>query len=360
MSAALFEPLQLGAITVPNRIFMAPLTRIRATREHVPTELMATYYAQRASAGLIIAECTMIAPKQSAFLTEPGIYSEEQIAAWKLTTDAVHAKGGRIILQIWHGGRAAVPMNSDGEQNVSASALKISTHVGAEFNPTGEKIDNALPRALTDEEIKGVVAQFAQAAKNAIAAGFDGVEIHGANGYLIDQFMRTSSNTREGPYGGSVENRLRFLFEVVEATGKAIGFDRVGLRISPINSYNDMKDQDPIALTQAICEGLNRFNIAFLHVMRADFFQAQQGDVLGTARKYFKNAIVTNMGYTGEEAEAAVASKAVDAVAFGTKFLANPDLPERIRTKAALNDMRPQFFYANGAEGYTDYPALSN
>lgn len=359
---ALFTPLTAGALKLRNRILMAPLTRCRATLDHIPTDHMVTYYAQRASAGLIIAECTMVQENQSAFLAEPGIYNEKQIAGWKKVTDAVHAQGGLIILQIWHGGRAAVPLNSNNTPNVAPSAIAIPNHVGAEFTATGEKIDNALPRALTEEEIPEIVALFAQAAKNAIAAGFDGIEVHGANGYLIDEFWRSSANKRENSkYGGSIENRARFMLEVVEACSKAIGADRVGIRLSPINSYNGMVDEDPIALTEYTTKELAKLNIAFIHVMRADFFQAQKGDVLTAARKNFPGVIIANMGYDAEEANAAIESKLIDAVAFGTKFLANPDLPARFAAKAPLNDMRPQFFYARTeAEGYTDYPSLTN
>lgn len=359
---ALFEPLQVGDLTLKNRIVMAPLTRCRATEHtHIPTEPMVTYYAQRASAGLIIAEATMVAANQSAFRAEPGIYSAEQIAAWKTVTDAVHAQGGLIILQIWHGGRSCVPLNSGGERNVAPSAIRITHGVDGQFNPTGEKIDHAEPRELTEEEIPGIIALFAQAAKNAIAAGFDGVEVHGANGYLIDQFWRSSSNQRkEGRYSGAtVETRSQFLLDVVKAVAGAIGKGRVGVRLSPLNSYNDERDEDPIGLTRYALTQLNDLGIAFVHMMRADFFGVQKGDVVTVARELFKGgAVFVNMGYEPEEAESTVASKAVDVVAFGTKFLANPDLPRRIQLKAPLNPLRPQFFYSAGAEGYTDYPAL--
>lgn len=356
---SMFTPLKLGAVTVPNRFLMAPLTRCRATVDgHVPTDIMVEYYAQRASAGLIIAEATMIQDKQSAFYAEPGIYSAEQIAAWRKVTDAVHAKGGLIFLQIWHGGRACVAVNH-GEPTVAPSAIRIAAHgVQPEFNKLGEKIDYTEPRALELEEIPAIVGLYAKAATNAMEAGFDGVEIHGANGYLLDQFWRASANQRTDKYGGSVENRQRLMLEVVDAVCKAIGADRVGLRLSPLNSFNEMKDEDPIGLTEALCAELATRGLAFLHMMRADFFQAQTGDVLTAARKHFKGPIVANMGYTPEEAEEQVKSGLIDAVAFGTKFISNPDLPERVKAGAELAAFDAKTFYTREVEGYTTYPAM--
>ncbi|MDR7307634.1 alkene reductase [Rhodoferax saidenbachensis] len=350
----LFNPLKLGALTLPNRILLAPLTRTRADAGHMPNALMAEYYAQRASGGLLITECTMVAPGTSAFINEPGIYSDAQIAAWKQVTQAVHAKGGRIFMQIWHAGRAAHPDINGGVPTVSSSATAAEGDI---HTPNG-KVPHAVPRALTAEEIPALVAAYAQGAKNAIAAGFDGVEVHGANGYLIDQFLRDTPNQRTDAYGGSLENRARFLFEVLTAVTAAIGADKVGLRLSPLNSYNSMKDSDPLAFIGFLAEKLNAFNLAYLHVMRADFFGAQQGDVLTVAREKYKGVIVGNMGYTGEEAEAAIAAGTLDAVAFGTAFLANPDLPARIKTKAPLNTPDQTTFYSPGAKGYTDYPTL--
>ena len=350
----LFNPLKLGALTLPNRIILAPLTRTRAGAEHLPNDLMAEYYAQRASGGLLITECTMILENTSAFYAEPGIYSAAQIEGWKKTTAAVHAKGGRIFMQIWHPGRAAHPDLNGGHRTVSSSAIAIEGDIQT---PAG-KVPHAVPQALETAEIAGVVAAFAQAAKNAIAAGFDGVEIHGANGYLIDQFLRDGSNQRTDAYGGSLDNRARFLFEVLTAVSAAIGSDRVGLRLSPLNSYNSMKDSDPVALTAFLAEKLNAFNLAYLHLMRADFFGLQKADVVPVAREKFKGVLIGNMGYTSDEAEAAIADGKLDAVAFGTAFLANPDLPERIAAKAALNAPDSSTFYTPGAKGYTDYPAL--
>ncbi|MFZ1389340.1 MAG: alkene reductase [Thiolinea sp.] len=350
----LLEPMRLGDLTLANRAIMAPLTRARAGLEHLPNALMAEYYAQRASAGLIITECTMILPNTSAFIAEPGIYSAEQVEAWKQVTQAVHAKGGKIFLQIWHGGRASHPNMCNGQQPISASAIAIDGEI---HTPQG-KAANVVPRAVSDDEIPGLVKAFAQAARSAMQAGFDGVELHGANGYLIDQFLRDGSNKRTGNYGGSVENRARFLFEVLTAVSAEVGSERVGLRLSLLNSYNSMVDSDPMGLAKFLGERLNELNLAYVHVMRSDFFGVQQGDVLTPMREAYKGVIISNMGYSAEEAEQAIQAGHVDAVAFGTGFLANPDLPERIRTGAEWNTPNPATFYAPGPEGYTDYPAL--
>ncbi|MBI1772218.1 MAG: alkene reductase [Burkholderiales bacterium] len=350
----LFNPLQTGSVSLANRILMAPLTRARADAGHMPNALMAEYYSQRATAGLIVTECTMVAENTSAFHAEPGIYNAEQIAAWKVVTDAVHAKGGKIFMQIWHAGRAAVPAFNNGVENVGPSAIAIDSEV---HTPDG-KVPNAVPRELRLDEIPALVAAYAQGAKNAIAAGFDGVEVHGANGYLIDQFLRDSANTRTDSYGGSIENRARFLFEVLTAVSAAIGSDKVGLRLSPINSYNSMKDSDPLALISYLTTRLNEFNLAYLHLMRSDFFQAQTGDVLTIARANYKGVLIGNMGYNADEAAQAINNSTLDAVAFGTSFLANPDLPARIKQGAALNAPDAATFYTPGAKGYTDYPSL--
>jgi N-ethylmaleimide reductase len=350
----LFNPLQVGALNIPNRILLAPLTRTRAGTEHLPNDLMAEYYAQRASGGLLITECTMVMPNSSAFVAEPGIYSQEQIEGWKKTTAAVHAKGGRIFMQIWHAGRAAHPGINGGTPTVSSTA----TPVEGEIHTPAGKVPHAAAHVLTEAEIPAIVAAYAQAAKNAMEAGFDGVEVHGANGYLIDQFLRDGANQRTDGYGGSIEKRARFLFEVLTAVTAAIGADRVGLRLSPLNSYNSMIDSDPIALIGFLADKLNAYKLAYLHVMRADFFQAQKGDVMTVARDKYKGVLVGNMGYTPAEAEQAITEGKLDAVAFGTSFLANPDLPERIKAGAALNTPDASTFYSPGAKGYTDYPTM--
>ncbi len=356
MSSSLFEPLQAGANWLPNRILMAPLTRCRAEADHVPGPLMAEYYAQRASAGLLIAEATMAMPGNSAFWMEPGIHSEAQVAGWKLTTDAVHDAGGRIFLQLWHGGRACHPLLNGGALPVAPSPLAILND--EVHTPEGKK-PHVVPRELRDDEIPGIIEGFRKAARHAKAAGFDGIEVHGANGYLLDSFLRDGSNQRSGPYGGSLENRARLLLEVVEAVSSVWGPDHVGLRISPLNSYNSMIDSDPVGLATWLAKRLNDSHLAYLHVMRGDFFQQQTGDVLTPIREHYRGVLVANMGYSPGEAESAIASGLVDAVAFGTAFLANPDLPARIRAGAPLNAPDPSTFYSPGPAGYTDYPALS-
>jgi N-ethylmaleimide reductase len=316
---------------------------------------MAEYYAQRASAGLIIAEATMVMEGNSSFWMEPGIYSDAQVKGWKAVTDAVHAKGGQIVLQLWHGGRACHPLLNGGAQPVAPSALPIT---GDEVHTPEGKKPYVTPRELRDDEIPGIVAGFKKAAENAKAAGFDGVEVHGANGYLLDEFLRDGANKRSGPYGGSIENRARLMLEVLDAAISVWGADRVGLRISPLNSYNSMIDSDPVAITTYIAEQASARRIAYLHVMRSDFFQAQQGDVVTPARQHFQGVLISNMGYTADEAEQAITEGKLDAVAFGTSFLANPDLPARIAAKAELNAPDASKFYTPGPAGYTDYPAL--
>lgn len=354
---SLFTPVTLGTLTLPNRILMAPLTRCRADADHVPTPLMAEYYAQRASAGLIVAEATMVLEGNSAFGgREPGIYSEAQGKAWKKVTDAVHAKGGKIILQLWHGGRACHSLLNAGAQPVGPSAIPIAND--EIHTPEGKK-PYETPRALRDDELPAIVAGFRLAAQNAIGAGFDGVEVHGANGYLLDQFLRDGSNHRTGPYGGSLENRARLLLEVVDAVVSVWGAGRVGVRISPVNSFNDMKDSDPVGLTRHIAEQLDRRGIAFLHVMRADFFGIQKADVIAAARGAFKGALVGNMGYTPAEAAQAVTDGTLAAIAFGHHYVSNPDLVERVRAGALLVEPDGKTLYSPGAKGYTDYPPMA-
>lgn len=354
--ASLFSPVSLGSLSLPNRILMAPLTRCRADADHVPTAIMAEYYAQRASAGLLIAEATMAIEGNSAFGgREPGIHSAAQVVGWKNVTAAVHAKGGRIALQIWHGGRACHSLLNNGRQPVAPSPLRITndeTHT-----PQGKK-PYEIPRELRDDELPGIVAGFRHAAQNALAAGFDAVEVHGANGYLLDEFLRDGSNQRKGPYGGPIENRARLLLEVVDATIGVWGADRVGVRISPLNSYNDMKDSDPVALTSYVAAQLDQRGIAYLHVMRGDFFGLQKGDVVTPARAAFKGALVGNMGYGPAEAAQAVSDGTYAAVTFGHHFISNPDLVARIRSGAALVEPDARTFYTQDAHGYIDYPTL--
>ncbi|EKE76606.1 alkene reductase [Gallaecimonas xiamenensis] len=353
-TAALFSPVTLGQLTLPNRFTMAPLTRCRAPG-HQPNALMAQYYGQRASAGLLISECTMVSPQTSAFGDDPGIYEDSQVQGWRQTAEAVHKEGGRIFMQIWHAGRAAHPLLNDGREAVAPSAIAIDdvTHT-----PQGKQ-PYTVPRALTEGEIADIVADFRRGAANAIAAGFDGVEIHAANGYLIDQFLRDGANQRTDRYGGSLENRARFLTEILDAVCSEIGSHRVGVRLSPLNSFNGMKDSDPIAWTTFLAKHLNGFNLAYLHLMRSDFFGLQQGDVVSVARQHYRGHLMLNMGYSPEEAAQTLAANQADSVAFGTGFLANPDLPARVKAGAPLNAPKPDSFYTPGPEGYTDYPAMA-
>lgn len=351
----LFTPVQLGAVTLNNRVLMAPLTRCRADDDHVPTTLMAEHYAQRASSGLIIAEATMAMEGCSAFWREPGIYSEAQVSGWKKVTDAVHARGGKIFLQIWHGGRACHPLLNDGRQPVAPSAIAITND--EVHTPEGKKA-YTVPRELLDDEIPAIIEGFRAAAENAKRAGFDGVEVHGANGYLLDEFLRDGANRREGPYGGPIENRARLLLEVIETVAEVWGSDRVGVRLSPLNSYNSMKDSDPVGLITWLAKRLSDYNLAYLHLMRSDFLGEQNADVVTPAREHYRGNLILNMGYSGDEATKAVQSGQAEAVAFGVPFIANPDLAERLENGAELNVADPSTFYSQGAEGYTDYPAL--
>jgi N-ethylmaleimide reductase len=353
----LFEQLKLGAITLSNRILMAPLTRCRAAENHIPSDLMATHYAQRASAGLIIAEATMAIEGNSAFWKEPGIYSDEQVAGWKKVTDAVHEKGGLIFLQIWHGGRACHPLLNDGAQPVAPSAIAITS--SEVRTPEGMK-PYVIPRELLLEELPIIVDGFKKAAENAKLAGFDGVEVHSANGYLLDEFLRDGSNKRTDKYGGSIENRARLMLEVLQAVCDVWGSDRVGIRISPLNSFNSMIDSDPVALSTWLAKRLNDFDLAYLHVMRADFYQQQTGDVLTPIRENYQGVLIGNMGYDAKEAEKAVATGKLDAVSFGVSFIANPDFPERIKVGGSLNQPNPETFYSFDEKGYTDYPFVED
>ncbi|MEO5340090.1 MAG: alkene reductase [Magnetococcus sp. MYC-9] len=341
---------------MPNRIVMAPLTRCRAEEGHLPGALIAEHYAQRAGAGLLIAEATMVMAGNSAFWHEPGIHSEEQVVGWQKTTRAVHDAGGRIFLQLWHGGRACHPLLNGGQQPVAPSPLAIPHE--QVYTPQGKQA-YVVPRVLADDELPPIVAGFKQAAANAKAAGFDGVEVHAANGYLLDQFLRDGTNQRgSGMYGGSVTNRARLLLEVVEAVGAVWGSHRVGVRISPLNSFNDMRDSDPIGLAIWLANRLNEHALAYLHVIRGDMFQQQTGDILTPIRTHYQGVLISNLGYTATEADAAIANGSVDAVAFGVPFLANPDLPARFRSGAPLNQADPDTFYSSGPAGYNDYPTL--
>lgn len=348
----LFESIQVGSTEAKNRFFMAPLTRCRATPEtNIPTDLMKEYYVQRASAGMLITEFTSIANDAVTFCTEPCIADDKQVAAWKEIVDAVHAADGKIFCQIAHGGRAAHPLNNNGKAGVAPSPIALTHPCDVGFNPTGEKQPFVEPPTeLTDEDASALVEAFRVAAKRAVKeAGFDGVEVHGANGYLIDQFLCETSNKRpdSSKYAGtSIETRSQFLKDVLTVVTEEVGSDKVGLRISPLNSYQDMnRGEKAEEEVRYIASMANDFNLAYLHVMRADFFGIQKGDVITPARETFKNTLVVNMGFTPEEAEEGISNGKFDVVAFGTKFLANPDLPSRVQKGVALNDPKPEHFY---------------
>jgi N-ethylmaleimide reductase len=355
---ALFQPFRLGGLELPNRIVMAPLTRNRAGAGNVPGPLAATYYRQRAGAGLLITEASQISPQGQGYQDTPGIHSPEQVAGWRKVTDAVHEAGGRIVIQLWHVGRVShVALQPGGAAPVAPSAItaKTKTFVNGGFAET------SAPRALRLDEIPGIIADYRRAAANAIAAGFDGVELHAANGYLIDQFLRDGANTRTDAYGGSIENRARFLLEVLEATIAEIGAERVGIRLSPVTPSNDIADSDPQALFAYLIPKIDALRPVYVHVVEGatggerDFGQPFD---YGALRRAFRGAYIVNNGYSGESAEAAVTSGAADLVAFGKAFISNPDLVERLRRGAPLNAPDIATFYGGGEKGYTDYPTL--
>ncbi|MBT9311556.1 alkene reductase [Leptothoe kymatousa] len=358
--AALFQPLKIGAISLPNRMIMAPLTRARSGPSRVPNDLMVEYYQQRASAGLIITEATQISEQAAGWVQTPGIYTAEQVAGWQKITQAVHQRGGKIVLQLWHTGRASHPdFQPQGALPVSASAIAPQGEI---HTPLGKKSFVA-PRPLTLEEIPAVIEDYATATQNAKAAGFDGVEIHGANGYLIDQFLRDGSNQRTDRYGGSVENRTRFLLEVTEAVVNAWSCDRVGVRLSPYVGFNDMHDSNPLATFTHVAKALSPYNLAYLHVIEAlpGHFMAAAGDVetaLPHLKQAFQGPTILNGGYDATTGAAAIANNKTDAIAYGVPFIANPDLVERVQQGAALNEADGTTFYTHGRQGYTDYPSL--
>ncbi len=347
----LFDPVKAGALSLKNRIWMAPLTRGRAGASRVPNDLMTQYYGQRAGAGLIISEATAISPMGYGWKDAPGIYTDEQEEAWKAVTHEVHGKGGRIVLQLWHMGRLSHPDFLEGKVPVSASAIAAE---GEARSLEGKK-PYVTPRPLTRDEIKLTVRDYADAAQRAVRAGFDGVEIHGANGYLIDQFLRDGSNTRTDEYGGPVANRTRFLLEVTEAVTAAIGSDRTGLRLSPMNGYQSMYDSDLEGLFTHAAKELNRFNLAFLHVRETS---NKPLAVTAAMRKVYNGLIAGNDAYDFARAQKALDDGVLDAVAFGLPYIANPDLAARFAAHAPLNPPQPGTFYKGGAEGYTDYPFM--
>ncbi len=361
---SLFDPARIGDIPVANRIVMAPLTRNRAAANRVPSELAITYYAQRADAGLIVTEASQISPEGQGYLDTPGIYSPEQIAAWKKVTDAVHARGGRIVIQLWHVGRIShVSLLPGGQAPVSSTArvAKGKTFIEGGFADTSQ------PRALRLDEIPGLVASYGQAARNAIDAGFDGVEVHGANGYLLDQFLRDSINDRTDAYGGSMENRARLLLQVMQAVISEIGAGRTGLRLSPVTPSNDAgQDSQAQTLFNYVVEQLAPMQLAFLHIIEGQTGGARDiapFDYEALHQRYkaghAAGAWMVNNGYNRQMAMDAVSSGAADLVAFGRPFISNPDLVRRLQQDAPLNALKPALLYGGGAEGYTDYPALA-
>ncbi|GBG03193.1 alkene reductase [Azospira sp. I13] len=356
----LYDPLQLGDIALANRIVMAPLTRNRATGG-VPTALMAEYYRQRASAGLIIAEASPISPMAQGYLDTPGIYSDAQVAAWRPVTDAVHAAGGRIVLQLWHVGRIShSSLLPGGAAPVSSTARPAPTKT---FTKDGF-VDVSTPRALDDAELPALVEDYRKAARNAIAAGFDGVEVHGANTYLLEQFLRDSVNDRNGPYGGPIPHRARLLLEVVRAVADEVGAGRTGLRLSPLTTFAAPLDSNPQALYGYVVEQVAPLGLAYLHIIEGETGGPRQPEGApafdyAALRRAFPGPWLVNNGYSGATAEAAVAAGAADAVAFGRPFISNPDLPRRLKSGAPLNELRADKLYGGGAEGYTDYPALA-
>ncbi len=357
MTTDLFTPIKLGRFELNNRIVMAPLTRGRAGDGNVPQDMNAEYYQQRASAGLIITEATAISEMAYGYAAIPGIHTAAQVAGWQKVTRAVHAKGGKIVLQLWHVGRISHPsLLPNNALPLAPAAIKPAGQV---FTPQGMQ-DFVTPRALTIEEIPGVVAEFAHAAQNAIDAGFDGVELHAANGYLLDQFLRDSTNTRIDGYGGDETNRARLLLDVVQAVVDVVGADRVGVRISPINPYNDISDSDPQALFNHVAKVLSPFGLAYLHVVEGAMGGADlpKFDFIAL-RKHFAGAYMANFGYGKASANAAIASNRADCVAFGTPFIANSDLVERFASDALLNISDQSTFYGGAESGYTDYPALN-
>lgn len=354
-----FSPYALGTLQLKNRFVMAPLTRSRAEAGNLPSSMAAEYYSQRAGAGLIVTEATQAGAGGQGYIATPGIYSQEQVAAWRKVTDAVHQKGGRIFVQLWHVGRISHPDFRDGEQPVAPSA--IAPRGVQTYTAEGLK-DIPAPRALEKNEIAAIVEEFRSAAANAKAAGFDGVEVHGANGYLLDQFLEDGTNQRTDEYGGSVENRARLLFEVLDTVSQVWGSDRVGVRLSPGGSFNDMCDCHPAQTFGYVAKRLATLNLAYMHLIEPAASAGEHPAPDLSARFFrplYPGTLIVAGGYTLERANDALKEGSADLVAFGQPFLANPDLVERLRSGAALNKPNPATYYGGGAEGYIDYPTLA-
>lgn len=351
----LFSPVKLGAIALKNRMVMAPLTRNRSSNDGVPNDLNVTYYAQRASAGLIITEATPISAMAHGYPLLPGIYTDAQVAGWKKVTQAVHAKGGKIVIQLWHVGRISHPsLLPNKALPVAPSAIK----------PAGKAVtyeglqDFVTPRALMREELPAIIQEYEHATRCALAAGFDGVEVHSANGYLLDQFLRDGTNHRDDEYGGSMENRARLLMQVVQAVVAIAGADKVGVRLSPVNPFNDMQDSNPQAMFNYVTQQLNAYKLAYLHVVEGGIHSGGETQPFDFAemRRLCNSAYMANLAYDKARGNAAISSGHADAVAFGVPFIANPDLVERYQHDWPLNEADSNSFYGGTEKGYTDYP----
>lgn len=358
---SLFTPLQVGRYKLAHRVVMPPLTRMRAGAGNVPNPLAPEYYGQRATeGGLIIAEATQVSPYGQGYPATPGIHSEEQVASWRKVTDAVHAKGGVIFLQLWHTGRSShSSFQPNGELPVAPSAIAITGQTA--LTPEWKPVPYETPRALERHEIPGIIEAYREGARDAMAAGFDGVEIHGANGYLLQQFLDDSSNKRTDIYGGSVENRARLLIEVTQALIEIWGADRVGVRLSPFGTYNDVGDSDPVGLYGHVLTRLNELGIAYVSLIEARTSAGMEIDTpqeIRQLRPFWPGTLILAGGFTAESADEAIQTGLADAVAFGRQFIANPDLPARLRLGAPLNRYDRATFYGGGAAGYVDYPAL--
>ena len=354
----LFTPITLGALTLPNRILMAPMTRNRANQEGVPADITATYYVQRANAGLIFTEATNVSEQAIGYPNTPGLYTDAQTAAWKKIVDAVHKAGGRIFAQLFHTGRLSHSSFQGGKTPVAPTAIAVE---GNMYTYEGQK-PYEMPRALELDEIPGLVEQFAHAARNAKKAGFDGIEIHGANGYIIDQFLKDGSNKRTDAYGGSAENRARLLVEITESIVADWGGDRVGVRFSPASGFNGMSDSNPLATFSVAIQAINHLKLAYIHVidpLKGHMMHNPETDDISTHLKPLsKSPYIINGGYDAQTGAAAIETGRADAVSYGVPFLANPDLPKRFETGAKLNAPDIDTFYQGGEKGYTDYPTL--
>lgn len=363
MGTSLFSPLAVGALQLPNRVVMAPLTRMRAAAGDVPTPLIAEYYRQRASAGLIVTEASQVSPQGKGYMQTPGIHSAAQTQGWKLVTDAVHKAGGRIAIQLWHVGRIShSSLQPDGQAPVSASDLPAQTKttvLGADGRP--ERVPTSTPRPLGLDEIPALLDSYRQATLNAREAGFDLVEVHAAHGYLLQQFQSAESNRRADRYGGSLENRARLTLEVLDATIAAWEPGRVGIRISPIGNFNALSDAEGEAMGFHLAEQFHQRGIAYLHLSEPDWAGGPrlEDSFRRALRARFPGVIIGAGNYTPEKAHDLLGKGLIDAAAFGRSYIANPDLVERLQQDAPLNEQRPELFYGGGAEGYTDYPALA-